>query len=327
MNETSTTQTTNTPYDDASRTLLKRCPNLILPIINEIFNTNYAPTEKVTLLDNEFFLNRQNGNQVERITDSNFLVKSIPYHLEFQSSTDGTILIRIFEYDSQIALQNSTLEGNGLKVKFPNTALIYLRHTKNTPDEMNILIEVPGNSCGYAVPVIKVQAYSIEEVFEKHLLFLIPFHIFVYEKDFKEYDTDAKKLEQLKLIYMNIFTKLEEYVENGVISIYEQRVIIDMSKKVLEHIAENYFNVRKGVSEIMGGKIIELEAYNILVTGKIQGKIESILDFLGDLGDIPQFLQEQILKEKDLETLNNWLKISAKTDSIESFIRLIKTIS
>lgn len=323
MNETSTTQTTNTPYDDASRTLLKRCPNLILPIINEIFNTNYAPTEKVTLLDNEFFLNRQNGNQVERITDSNFLVKSIPYHLEFQSSTDGTILIRIFEYDSQIALQNSTLEGNGLKVKFPNTALIYLRHTKNTPDEMNILIEVPGNSCGYAVPVIKVQAYSIEEVFEKHLLFLIPFHIFVYEKDFKEYDTDAKKLEQLKLIYMNIFTKLEEYVGNGVISIYEQRVIIDMSKKVLEHIAENYFNVRKGVSEIMGGKIIELEAYNILVAGEAKGRREDILALLKVLGNIPEFLEEKIQQEKDPTLLKQWFNVAIASKSIDHFIEAI----
>ena len=323
MNETSTTQTTNTPYDDASRTLLKRCPNLILPIINEIFNTNYAPTEKVTLLDNEFFLNRQNGNQVERITDSNFLVKSIPYHLEFQSSTDGTILIRIFEYDSQIALQNSTLEGNGLKVKFPNTALIYLRHTKNTPDEMNILIEVPGNSCGYAVPVIKVQAYSIEEMFEKHLLFLIPFHIFVYEKDFKEYDTDAKKLEQLKLIYMNIFTKLEEYVGNGVISIYEQRVIIDMSKKVLEHIAENYFNVRKGVSEIMGGKIIELEAYNILVAGEAKGRREDILALLKVLGNIPEFLEEKIQQEKDPTLLKQWFNVAIASKSIDHFIEAI----
>ena len=323
MNETSTTQTTNTPYDDASRTLLKRCPNLILPIINEIFNTNYAPTEKVTLLDNEFFLNRQNGNQVERITDSNFLVKSIPYHLEFQSSTDGTILIRIFEYDSQIALQNSTLEGNGLKVKFPNTALIYLRHTKNTPDEMNILIEVPGNSCGYAVPVIKVQAYSIEEMFEKNLLFLIPFHIFVYEKDFKEYDTDAKKLEQLKLIYMNIFTKLEEYVGNGVISIYEQRVIIDMSKKVLEHIAENYFNVRKGVSEIMGGKIIELEAYNILVAGEAKGRREDILALLKVLGNIPEFLEEKIQQEKDPTLLKQWFNVAIASKSIDHFIEAI----
>lgn len=323
MNETSTTQTTNTPYDDASRTLLKRCPNLILPIINEIFNTNYAPTEKVTLLDNEFFLNRQNGNQVERITDSNFLVKSIPYHLEFQSSTDGTILIRIFEYDSQIALQNSTLEGNGLKVKFPNTALIYLRHTKNTPDEMNILIEVPGNSCGYAVPVIKVQAYSIEEMFEKHLLFLIPFHIFVYEKDFKEYDTDAKKLEQLKLIYMNIFTKLEEYVGNGMISIYEQRVIIDMSKKVLEHIAENYFNVRKGVSEIMGGKIIELEAYNILVAGEAKGRREDILALLKVLGNIPEFLEEKIQQEKDPTLLKQWFNVAIASKSIDHFIEAI----
>ena len=106
------------------------------------------------------------------------------YHLECQSTTDGTMMYRVFEYDSQIALQESTITEEKLTVRFPNTAILYLRHNKNTPQKMQVEIRVPGASCSYYVPVMKVQNYSVETIFEKKLFFLIPFHLFTYEKDF-----------------------------------------------------------------------------------------------------------------------------------------------
>ncbi len=39
---------------------------------------------------------------------------------------------------------------------------------------------------------------SIEEIFDKGLLFLIPFYIFSHEKRFEEYERDETKLELLK---------------------------------------------------------------------------------------------------------------------------------
>ena len=39
--------------------------------------------------------------------------------------------------------------------------------------------------------------------------------------------------------------------------------IIDMSNKVLEHIAKKYDAVRKGVKSVMGGKVLEYEAKTI----------------------------------------------------------------
>ena len=171
---------TSTPYDDVHRTMLNDCPKLIIPVVNEMFHKKHSDNEKITLLNNELFINRQNGKQVERITDTNLLIGSIRYHLECQSTADGTIMYRIFEYDSQIALQSSELAGERLIVNFPNTAVLYLRHNKNTPNRMIIELRVPDAACSYSVPVMKVQNYSIKEIFAKNLLFLIPFHIFSY---------------------------------------------------------------------------------------------------------------------------------------------------
>ena len=262
---------TATPYDDVHRTMLNDCPKLIIPVVNEMFHKSHNDNDKVTVLNNEFFINRQGGEQIERITDTHFLIGSVRYHLECQSSIDGTIMYRIFEYDSQIAMQDGFLSKDKLVVKFPNTAILYLRHNKNTPDFMTLEIRVPGAACNYRVPVMKVQKYSVDEIFEKRLFFLIPFHIFSYEKDFREYDTDVQKLEELTKVYEGLVEKLEVYAENQVIDGYTKETIIDMSKKVLEHLAKKYSKVREGVGAIMGGKILDYPAKQALNQGRAEG--------------------------------------------------------
>ena len=47
--------------------------------------------------------------------------------------------------------------------------------------------------------------------------------------------------------------------------------IIDMSNKVLEHIAKKYDAVRKGVKSVMGGKVLEYEAKTIRNEGLEEG--------------------------------------------------------
>lgn len=73
---------------------------------------------------------------------------------------------------------------------------------------MIIKIITPGGDISYSIPVLKVQRYSIEEIFEKELYFLIPFFIFSYEKSLAEYDSNAEKLQELENIYLKIREQL-----------------------------------------------------------------------------------------------------------------------
>ena len=299
-------ETTATPYDDVHRTMLNDCPKLIIPVVNEMFHKKHSDNEKITVLNNEFFINRQGGSQIERITDTHFLIGSVRYHLECQSSVDGTIMYRIFEYDSQIAMQESLLCQDKLTVKFPNTAILYLRHNQNTPDFMTVEIIVPGASCSYEVPVMKVQTYSIDEIFKKKLFFLLPFHIFVYEKEFQEYDVDEQRLQELAFVYQEVVQRLNSYAESGLIDEYTRLTVIDMSKKVLEHLAKKYSKVREEVGAIMGGKILEYEAKDILSRGErnylvtlVQKKLakgDSIEKIADDLVEDINIIEE-IIKE------------------------------
>lgn len=161
-------------YDGAFRTILNDCRKLILPLINEIFGEEYTGNEEILFFPNEHFIDQQDSAAKERITDSNFTVigkTEKKYHLECESSLpDRRITVRLFEYDAQIALDEGEVTGETLTVTFPNTALLYLRAYKKTPDKMKYVIITPGGTVQYDVPVMKVQTYSLDKIFEKHLL-------------------------------------------------------------------------------------------------------------------------------------------------------------
>ena len=96
----------------------------------------------------------------------------------------------------------------------------------------------------------------------------------MYEKNFKKYDTDALRMAELTKDYQEIVEKLNAYAKQQVIDEYTRLMIIDMSKKVLEHLAKKYSNVREEVGAIMGGKILDYEAKDILNKGRAEGRAE-----------------------------------------------------
>jgi len=283
----------NTPYDDVFRTLSIDCKELLLPVVNEVFHEHYVGNEEIIFLSNEHFLSQQNGEEDKRVTDTFFEIVSTEtkkYHFECQSTSDSTMLIRMFEYDTQIALENSSITNSALKVTFPNSAILYLRSSRNTPDQMQVHMITPGGDVTYPIQVIKLKQYSLDEIFEKHLFFLLPFYIFVHESRFKVYNKDTEKRKILLDEFSDIKNRLEALTQAGIISEYFKCTIIDMTKKVVEHLAKNHDNIREGVNSIMGGKVLEYEAKDILrrgiSQGLSQGQFQSYAEMVRD-GFIP----------------------------------------
>ena len=129
---------------------------------------------------------------------------------------------------------------------FPNTAVLYLRTYKKTPDKMRYVIITPGGTVQYDVPVMKVQAYSLDDIFEKRLLMLVPFYIFSHEKSFSEYNSNEQKLAVLKAEYQEILERLDELEQQEMIGAFDKRTIIELSGDVIKEIAQKYENVQKG---------------------------------------------------------------------------------
>ena len=92
----------STIFDDVFRTIAQKMPQLLIPLINEVFHTSYSEEEHFEQLRNEHY--EKYGTV---ITDSIIRIGNHIYHLECQSSKDKTMVIRMFEYD--ISMRSSTL--------------------------------------------------------------------------------------------------------------------------------------------------------------------------------------------------------------------------
>ena len=216
------------------------------------------------------------------------------------------MLVRIFEYDAQIALDSGNIVDNVLTVTFPNSAVIFLRHSGKTPNEMRIRMITPGGSTEYLVEVVKVQKYSLKEIFRKRLLFFIPFYIFSHEKQFPEYDSNEGKLKKLCEEYSYIRLKLDDLQKAEEISEFTKSAVCTMTNHVLALIAQNYHRVQKGVENVMRGKILDYEAKTIRnkaiaegrAAGRAEGKAEGIAETMAKVKAETEERAKDMLRDK-----------------------------
>ena len=54
------------------------------------------------------------------------------------------------------------------------------------------------------------------------------------------------------------------------------------------------------------------------------GTVNNILEFLEDLGEIPETLKSKIMQEEKPDVLRRWLKLAAKAETIEQFEKSVE---
>ena len=263
--------TNNTIFDDVFRTMVEKMTYLLVPLINEVFHTSYPEDVKIVHLRNEHQL--ENG---ELITDARLLIGDKVYHIECQSTDDTTMSIRMFEYDVAIALENRRKVGRKFFVEFPKSCVVYLRTTKNTPDVEEVEMKLPdGQVCEYRIPTVKVERYTKEKIFEKNLLMLLPFYVMRYEDAAQAIGKDSEKLQGLLKEYENIRINLEKELSIA----GKSELYTDLNKlivRISDYIFRKEEKVRKGVDDIMGGKVLQLESERLreegMAIGEARGK-------------------------------------------------------
>lgn len=271
----------NTIFDDVFRTMIEKMPYLAVPLINEVFHTSYSEDVKITQLRNE---HQQKDGEI--ITDSCLLIGKKMYHIECQSTDDTTMAIRMIEYDFAIAVENAEKQGRRYRIEFPRSCVLFLRSSGNTPDYLEADVIFPdGKTHVYSIPAIKMADYTKDHIFEKNLLMLLPFYIMRYEK--KKHDM-RKNLELLQILldeYDEIRINLEkELTETGKAELYTN--LTKLIVKIADHIFEKEEDIRKGIGDVMGGKVLELESERLKAEGEAR---------LGDL--INRLIQDQRMEE------------------------------
>ena len=265
--------TNNTIFDDVFRTMVEKMTYLVVPLINEVFHTSYPEDVKIVHLRNEHQM--EDG---ELITDARLLIGDKVYHIECQSVDDTTMSIRMFEYDLAIALENRRKVGRRFFVEFPRSCVIYLRTTRNTPDVEEVELLFPdGQVCVYRVPTVKLERYTKGSIFEKNLLLLLPFYVMRYEDAAHTIGEDSEKLQGLLKEYEDIRINLEKELSTA----GRSELYTDLNKLIIRisnYIFREEEKVRKGVDEVMGGKVLQLESERLreegMAIGKAEGKAE-----------------------------------------------------
>lgn len=254
-----------TTYDDAFRTLLAICPKLIIPVVNELFGTDYESDEEVVLRQNERFLN-VGGERKKRVTDSCFSIRNRDYHLEVQSTSDNSIAFRMMEYDMMLAMEGIESGEDNIRIVFPNSGVIYLRKNIRTPEKICITFDTPGGINRYECKVIRVADYSVDEIFEKRLYFFIPFVLFIYEDRFREYNEDEELLKELAMTYESLRSRLFHALVDEGYGAHIYDLFVELIGSVAGKLAQKYDNVKEGAMGPMYGNILEtktMKAYNM----------------------------------------------------------------
>ena len=139
--------------------------------------------------------------------------------------------------------------------------------------------------------------YTKGSIFEKNLLMLLPFYIMRYEKKGHDFNNNPELFQMLLNEYEDIRVNLEkELTETGKSELYTD--LTKLIVKIADYIFRKEEDVRKGIGDIMGGKVLELESERLKAEGRTEG--EAIGQARGEtrLGSlITRLLQDQRTEE------------------------------
>ena len=165
---------------------------------------------------------------------------------------------------------------------------------------MRVSIQTPGGETSYDVPVLKIKSYTIDDIFEKNLLFLIPFYIFTYESRFAEIEEDEDRLAEMREDYQKIVDRLENLVNRGKLDEFSKKTITDMAERVLKSLAKKYKRNRKGVGSLMRGRVLDYEAKRIWNEGRSEGIKEAIKIYREEMNMPPSEIEKKIMERFNL---------------------------
>jgi hypothetical protein len=198
----------------------------------------------------------------------------------------------MIRYDTRSALEEADYTVSCIRVKIDDSGIVFLRSTKNTPEIMTVILEVPqGKSVSYQIPVIRMQDYTMEYIIEHKLFILFPFLFFNYEKQLRKAPNDRYLYEEILNLYDTILSRLKELADSEVITAYEASTIYDALKIVFEALGKTN-KAEQEVASIMGGTILEFSADKYYDAGKAEGntkgraegKAEDVINLMATMG-------------------------------------------
>ncbi len=249
-------------WDEIMKKMVYSIPEQLFPLIEEIHKKSYPPNTVITPLATEYSIQRVDTGTISSIrSDITVLIANRDiYHFECEIGYDGSMIVRMYEYDTHIALSYPPNLTSNMELNYPRSAVLYLQDNPGIPDTLTCTLHLPDNTvCEYKVPAVKVQSYTLEDIKSKHLYILIPFLPLRFRKEIQQKNISYENiLNRLTSFAEESILILREATEHGWISSYCCETILSLLQKALIRVTEPKADLQKEVLH-MTAPILELE--------------------------------------------------------------------
>ena len=266
----------STIYDDVFMTICERMPQLLIPLINEAFGTDYSEDEKIVSLRDEHHLLEK-----KIITDAFVRIRNDRYHIECQSNDHVCMITRMFEYDTVIALESKRDDKDYIEIEFPKSCVVYLKGSNKASRRKVLRLKFPDDSFfEYRPEIIEVAAYSLDEIFDKRLLMMLPFYLVRYENVLKKNDPDSSELRELLKETKEMIDRLNAQIDGGI----EFDVnLVDLIVQIADYLCRTADKTKERIGDAMGGKVLELASDRLRAEGRAEGEARGSIKILAGL--------------------------------------------
>ena len=205
--------------------LIKRLFHLskkpLFNILSALYDDKFAETAKVSCGSTEFIrddLVKSTADMFIEVASGKTIYR---YHLEFQTTYDKNIVVRMFRYGFENAkelLDLSDLTGP-LEMEFPDPRVIFIEENEKIPDILQLRVKIPKQEAlFYQVPTFKYWLYDARQLYNKQMYLLLPLQVFKFRKHLK---AKGKMDEEA---YQNLLHTAEEVIKTITLALAEKKI-------------------------------------------------------------------------------------------------------
>ena len=204
-------------FDSIFKKVITLSAKAVVYLINGLFDTDYPPDSTVDYNWTEFHDDKLKKILADTIITIN---RRYAYHLEAQIEKDNAIVFRVFSYGFGHADRNRNVENGEYILNFPRPVVIYLYYVGEVPDEyvLKLRFEEGQDEYQYHVPVIKLPEITPEELTNRKMVILIPFHLLKLRKMVKKYSATIKREHKVP---EGLLKELKHLIQNDIIGSIE----------------------------------------------------------------------------------------------------------
>ena len=239
-------------FDHIFKKMLSLSSKAVTNMINGLFGSKYDPEN--TTIDYHWTEHQSDETLKTTLADTILILNNKDaYHMEAQITEDKEIIFRIFSYGYGYADVNKEATSSEdstdpqFILHFPNPCIIFLGDVSSkVPSEYKLKLDFwDEKSHIYTVPTVKLADISTQELNDRKMIILIPFHLLKLRKLMRT-NRGPSTIQSLKnLVQTDILGSIDTNLQLGNITQSDAHQLMGLTKKLYTYLYDAYTEVEE----------------------------------------------------------------------------------